>query len=390
MTYNENVLRSGVLLSQVRRMLTELRLRKEIGYIRLVSFISPRLWWRERRGFKELGRELARANIDFRVSWMLAAQSWNWLAIPMIVLFCFPILLAHLINGSFNIIHCRSYGAGLLGFLTSRFTGTRYVFDPRDPYPDELVINGSWTENGITYRLWKKIESVLIRKSDCVIGVTPDYRDVFRKQGARRSYFVPNRGDVARFTPDSNIAPTGKPVFLFTGDMSGGWYPPRQVAIHFLKIKSAIPDLRLKLVTVSDPEMVRAELRSAGLDDNDWTIESARPEEMPGKIAGATFGLILALKPTGNWPVKYAEYLAAGVPVVVEHEVGQHITRPVDRWGMGIVLNDDDERIQRQAIEIIDQSAVHSQRCLSYARLKLDISHTAQQFARIYRQLSAN
>ena len=104
-------------------------------------------------------------------------------------------------------------------------------------------------------------------------------------------------------------------------------------------------------------------------------------------MAGSGIGLAMAFRPAGNWPMKYGEYLACGVPVAVERGIGEHITRPVQRWKLGVVLDENDPDSYSAALEVLKNRPEYSERCIRYARLKLKISHTSIQYVRLYREL---
>ncbi|MDP8228472.1 MAG: glycosyltransferase [Candidatus Electryoneaceae bacterium] len=384
-TYNENILESGILHGQVRRMLEYMAKRRDVEYIRLVSFISPRLWWRRRNGYEQLARQMADAGIDFRVQWMLAAQKWLWFAIPIIVGFCLPMVVLHLLKGRFDVVHTRGYGAGLLGSIATRDTGEKFIFDTRGEFPEEMALNGLWHESGLTYRLWKILERWMVHSADVVVGVTPVFRDRYLAQGAEHALFVPNRGDVIRFSKARKSPPADRPILLFTGEMDSVWNSPQRVGRCYHAFKQFIPNLRLKIITHKDTSFVRREFATCEVNEEDYTVESSPPEEMPEKIAGSTFGLVLAIRSTGNWPVKFVEYLASGIPVIVDRNVGKHITKPVENERLGMVINVDDLSNGHEVLALFQAQEQYADRCINYARMNLDLSQTAAQYAGLYK-----
>jgi glycosyltransferase involved in cell wall biosynthesis len=390
LTYGENVLESGILRSQVCGMLCEMAKKPEIEYIRLLSFISPKLWMKRRKGYLELRKELLSKRVDFRVRLMPAAQTWQWFAIPLFILFCLPVLLSHLIKDRFEIIHARSYAAGLLALIAAKLLKINCVFDPRGPFPEEMIIDKCWSRNGMTYRIWYFIEKKLIRKSNAVIGVTPPFRDIFTERGASLSLFVPSRVDINRYQISVTESKTFKNTLVFAGESNAAWYEPERFALHYIQLMKHIPDLKLQLFSRMDPIAVRNILQRYSVSDSDWSIEACSPEQIPQKLHGSGLGLITGISIENgwtSWPVKYAEYLAAGVPVAVEKEIGPHITEAVKRWKLGIVLDKDNPESYQMAAEVYQNHAEYGERCINYAKLKLPISHSAAQYTRLYKTL---
>lgn len=403
-TYNENVLDSGILRSQVRDMLVGMRKLPGVEYVRLLSFISPRLWLRRRRGYRRLVGELKERGIDFRFRLMPAAQAWRWGGIPLFIAFNLPVLLSHLIRGRINIIHARSYAAGLLALCGSKLTCIRFVFDPRGMFPEEMVLNNVWREGGQTFRIWKALEKKIIRDCQAVVALTPRLKRYYLERGAVKAIFAPSRLNVEPFNAAARKVADYQKNMLFIGEMDAVWNSPQRVAMHYKRLRMIIPELKLKLITRKDHRIIEQILDKEGLERGCWTLEASQPEEMPDRMAGSGIGLAMAFQPvgrtflsayssadgqnpSGNWPMKYAEYLAAGVPVAVEREIGEHITRAVERWKLGVVLDENDPNSYSGVVEVIRNRSEYTGRCTRYARMKLSISHTATQYARLYRQL---
>ena len=54
-----------------------------------------------------------------------------------------------------QVVHCRSYIAGLMGLAVKRATGAKYIFDMRGFWPDERVDGGIWSKTSLQYRVFK-------------------------------------------------------------------------------------------------------------------------------------------------------------------------------------------------------------------------------------------
>jgi len=394
-TYNENVLRSGLLYTQVIRVLELMRTSGRIGSVVLLSIMSPQLLWRERRSFSELKLRLSQSGIRLIRFPMLIPQCWSWVTFPGLLLWTLPIVLVGLLYRR-NIIHPRGYAAGLLGMLAAGVLGITFLFDPRGPYPEEMVMNRVWRKEGPTFRLWKWIEGRLIRDADAVVGVTPEYRDEFHTRGARRARFVPNRADCERFSTDKkssvqsgsynrNVGPC---ELLFIGELDSVWNNPTLIAQHFEAVVKRHPSARLRLITRARVDNVLSELEKRGINTNAVIHRSGTPEEMPELMKGASFGLFFrAVEVRSLWPVKFAEYLAAGIPLLVDDGMVGLPVALVTKHRLGFVARPDVPDDYAAMDEILNNWDVWSERCAQFARRKLDIRSTVRQFIRIYRQV---
>ena len=386
MIYNENLIHSGILRSQVIKLLERLSGRPEIEKICLLSFVNPNSLLKSRHNWKALEADLRLKGIKLKLSPMFFPIRWNYFTILLATLHCLPILFITSITGRYNVIHTRSYVAGFLGFLLKRITSKIHIFDPRGPMPEEMAQSGIWPKGSITFKFWKKTETIIIEQCSAVIAVTLGYKKQFIERDAKKSVFIPNRGDVGFFAKKSNsVSLSSTPRFLFIGS---AWNSLELIASRYLMLKGKIPNLQLQIITHADLNSVKQGLIKAGVNDIDWNLDSSTPEDIPVRIAGSSFGyLITSLQQSeGVWPVKMAEYLACGIPLVVEEAVGSHLTRLVRKHRLGIVISDNDDSFLQEAVEIVDNMPEYRYRCQTYAERHLDISRSADQYLRLYKQ----
>lgn len=390
-TYNENVLDSGILYTQVRGMLTELARRWPSGRVTLLSFISPRLWWRRRRAFRALKSELARLGIELRVRLMFAAQAWGWLALPLMALLTLPVLGWEERRVRPALIHARGYGAGWLSLAASKLLPRPLVFDPRGDYPSEMVYNCRWRPQGLSFRLWKSLEKRIISGADAVIAVTPAFRRIYREAGARCVVFIPNRAGEHCFShhPPSP-SPSSPPVLAFTGQMDSKWYVPGRVASCLKRFQDTLPELRFRILTHFDHAAVRKALAAAGVDLSRVELAATAPARVPAALDGTSAALLLGIKadvPWKGWPVKFSEFCALGLPIVAGDSVGDTLADLITRRGLGVLFAEDDPATYGVLRDLLQNRNRYLRRCRDYARRRLHISRSAAQLARLYRRL---
>jgi len=206
--------------------------------------------------------------------------------------------------------------------------------------------------------------------------------------GAAKAVFIPNRGEVRFFSERSRqVSLTDTPTLVFCGGMESAWYHPQRVGSHFLAAKSVIPNLRLYIISHFDRQKIWTAFQSLGIGESDWFAASFPPSEVPEQMARGDLGLILGFNPEVSWPVKFAEYLACGVPLVVDKRIGKYVTGQVEKWGLGVVVDEEDRDSFQQIKEELANRADYSRRCRDYALKRLDIARTSFQTARMYRQI---
>ena len=113
---------------------------------------------------------------------------------------------------------------GLVTLLAARLTRSRFVYYPGDVWTDGMIAMGA---SGVLVRVMRAIESLVVRRADLVIAVSPEIIGRFEVLGAvpHRIAEVGNGIDVDVFGADVEPAPAERPYFVYTGTMSE-WQRP--------------------------------------------------------------------------------------------------------------------------------------------------------------------
>ncbi|MBN1514514.1 MAG: glycosyltransferase [Phycisphaerae bacterium] len=112
-------------------------------------------------------------------------------------------------------------------------------------------------------------------------------------------------------------------VVCYCGAMSH-WQRPDALADAFAAIRAEMPDARF-LVLTREAKPLRAELARAGVRDGDVTICSAPHRKVASFMMAGEVGLLLREDILSNHvasPVKFAEYLRCGLPVILTPYIG--------------------------------------------------------------------
>jgi len=241
-----------------------------------------------------------------------------------------------------EIVHCRSYIAGLMGLAVKRATGARFVFDMRGFWPDERVDGGIWSRRSLNYRVFKRAERRLFLGADHVVSLT---------QAGVREF---ERFDyLQEMVPASSVIPTCTNLDLFrvvdvpsacftlgyVGSV-GSWYlfdtVAKAVALAFEKRS----DARFLVVTQGNQDAVRTALRNAGVDLQRVEIRAAAFSDVPGQIARMDAGLFFirpAWSKRASCPTRMGEFLACGKPCLTNGGVGD-VEEDLHETGTGIAL----------------------------------------------------
>ena len=212
-----------------------------------------------------------------------------------------------------DIIHVRSYVPALMALRSRQIQRAKLLFDIRGFWADERVEGGIW-RRGALFKTAKRYERKFFAQADAVVTLTEASVPWIRKQiGARATpvVVIPTCVDLERFSlPQASSA---EPVALWNGSI-GTWY-------RFDLAYEAAEALGLELRVITRDV---AAARSA-LDGRAAEVISARPDEMPNRLAVPHVGLCLvqpSFSKLASAPTRVAEHLAMGAPVLVTDGVG--------------------------------------------------------------------
>lgn len=163
-------------------------------------------------------------------------------------------------------------------------------------------------------------------------------------------------------------------VVLFSGSMAT-WQMPKESLILFEKMLALRPNAHFLGLT-TQPVKLAEFVRDSGIPQSRTTILSISHTDMPRYLAVADCGLLVRERCLVNEvasPVKFAEYLSAGVPVVLSEGIGDY-SDLVRREGIGAVLGALPSQCGTAAVQSVlaEIGAVKRTRCQEVAERDLD------------------
>jgi glycosyltransferase involved in cell wall biosynthesis len=229
------------------------------------------------------------------------------------------------------VLHARGHMAGLMAWIARRWTGASFVLDIRGFLAEEYADAGILRPNGLLYRSIKGLERRLVAAADALVVLTRRARSTLETWYPRETRGKPIavipccvdlrlRADVGA-GPDP--APTAPLALAYAGKL-GGWYLTEEMIKFVTVARETVPGLRWQVWTQSPPRLLEHHLARYGLAQA-VSVGQVDPEELPERLREAHAGLVFLGKPRaafGVSPTKVAEYLYAGLPVVVNAGIG--------------------------------------------------------------------
>jgi glycosyltransferase involved in cell wall biosynthesis len=297
-----------------------------------------------------------------------------------------------------EIVHARSYVAGVMAMVLKSWTGIRFLFDMRGFWVDERVDGGLWSRAGLLFHVGKWFERRLLLSADHIISLTQvavvemqsfDYL----RQHSPVFTVIPTCADLRRFTPPLQRASEQPFVLGYVGS-AGTWYLFDEVVscfVHLLKIR---PDARFLIVNRGEHAYIRNVLSSHGVDLKHVELVSATHQEVPclmGRMDAGVFLIKPAYSKTASSPTKLGELLGCGVPCLCNAGVGD-MAQVVEGEKVGVTLQSlEKNAIEKAVSEIVQmaQDPATRARCVDAARRHFSLDEGVARYARVYKQLSA-
>ena len=311
-----------------------------------------------------------------------------------------PITWLHLARLSLAAWACARPGTVLMGRnpvslfclgLAALRRRTRLILDYRGILSEEFALQGKIVRRGRMHRFLRGLEGWALRRADGVLCVSARLRRRtrgWRREAAGKLVVIPCCYDphltqtddaaVERVREELGLDPTRDFVLVYAGSLSA-WNRPEAVLAAYRGFRAIQERTRLLLLTGNLSEAQAMFGREAGV-----MIRSVPHSEIQHYLALADLGLLLRDRSPVNRvasPVKFAEYLACGVPVLVSPGVGD-CPEIVRRERVGYVFGEA-LPLDRVAAEIRANRATIRVRCREVAARHFD----GDRYLAVYREL---
>jgi len=254
-----------------------------------------------------------------------------------------------------DLVHARGYVPAAIAWGLRRRLGIPYLFDVRGLQAEESVDAGHWSPRGVKFWLTKRIEQRLLRDADGLVTLTEAIRPTvlalpgLAGRGSLPPWeVIPCCADLdhfrfrheARAGLRAGLGLEERTILVYAGSV-GTWYLVDEMAAFYAAARRTMPGLFFLWLVNGSPRLVRAVLARHGIAEGpDALIRQARFEEMPDYLSVADAGIAFirpCLSKRSSSPTKFAEYLACGLPLVINAGIGD-ADRLVEQHGAGVLV----------------------------------------------------
>jgi glycosyltransferase involved in cell wall biosynthesis len=290
-----------------------------------------------------------------------------------------------------NVIHARGAFSALIGIVPRLFLKRKMIFDMRGLMAEEYVDAGLWSRQSFIYRIMNKLEKYLIKKSDHVIVLTDKIKDIFlRAYKIKNMTIIPTCVNLEKFDLSSAKKQTDQFTLIYTGAI-GTWYMLDEMIDFYKVLSESMTNARFIILSQSDKNIIERhvpkELRGSVV------IKSADPEGVGNYLNTADMGIFF-IKPCfskiASCPTKFAEYLACGLPVIINSKIGDTDDIVRDNRA-GIVIESFNIKEYAKAMadikKLLEEGDILKRRCRDTAKRYFSLEEGVSKYCKIYDML---
>ena len=287
------------------------------------------------RACEELKRELSTLGIE-----------WHWLryhrrpTLPATVYDVFAGIryASRLVRrNKIELVHARSHIPATIALALKRKFGIKMIFDVRGLMAEEYVDAKHWPEGGLRYRITKAAERRIFAATDAVVTLTERIWPIIKEWDGLRGRdvhhaVVPCCVDLSKFKFDEHERARlraglnlGERLTLVYSGSLDGWYLTEEMADFFASVVRKRNDAHLLWLTMGSRERVRQLMSARGISEENFSIHSVAPREIPSYLAAGDVGISFikrCFSKLASSPTKNGEYLACGLPIVINSGIG--------------------------------------------------------------------
>ena len=284
---------------------------------------------------EELRMQLAESNIE-----------WHWLRYhqkPSLPATAYDVFAGVLYGtklakrNRIEMVHARSQIPAAIALALKKRLGLKMIFDVRGLMAEEYVDAEHWSKGSVAYRLAKAMERRAFAASDGVVTLTEKIWPVIKDWVGLRERTViheviPCCADLElfRFRAEDRVRRRSELglgthfTIAYSGSI-GSWYLSDKMADFFLQLLKQRSDAHFLWLTLGDAAMIRKLMNERGISDSQYTVQSTASADVSSYLSASDVGIAFykpGFSKLATSPVKVTEYLACGLPLIINAGIG--------------------------------------------------------------------
>lgn len=305
-----------------------------------------------------------------------------------------------------EMVHARSHIPATIALALKKRFGLKLIFDVRGLMAEEYVDAEHWRRGSIPYRITKTIERRALAAADGIVTLTEKIWPLIKNSEGLNNHHViheviPCCADLQLFKFSCEerakrrveLGLEDRFTIVYSGSIDG-WYLTEKMSDFFVHVLRTQPAAHLLWLTPSRHGRLRSVMSERGIQADSYTIKSAASLEVSSYLTAADAGLSF-IKPCfsklASSPTKNAEYLACGLPLIINAGIGDSDAL-VTHEAVGALVSEFTDTEYSRAIGIIENLAsnpeVTRKRAREVAEKLFDVHGVgAQRYARLYQSV---
>lgn len=230
-----------------------------------------------------------------------------------------------------NIVHCRGHLPAIIGLVLKKIYNIKFIFDFRGFWIDERVDNGSINKNlflgKVLFNILKKIEKILLNKSDAFIFLTAFAANEVKKEIKKKIFFqiIPCATDYNIFKKKklkNNYLPRKNKYLCYLGSLGGVYLLEEMLNFYYYLNKF---DNRYKFLFITNNIKIIKEnniYRNDKFLRRNLIIKNLSRKQIPKYLQSCQYAISF-IRPTwarkSSFPTKISEYLSMNLPIIYNY-----------------------------------------------------------------------
>ncbi len=300
-------------------------------------------------------------------------------------------------KNNIKMIHARGLVPAAIAFIPAKLFRRKIFFDTRGLLADKYVGGGLIKTNSALYKIMKYAESFLLKHVDYFTVETLSHAKIIEGEDlnfTKKMGIIPCCVDTKKFDYSLyrlNDQFNGKINLVYLGKF-GTWYLIDEMLDFFKALSRESAGAKFTFITQDDASTIYSRLNEKGISKDKILIKKIAREDVPAELSQGSVGIffINPYERHNSFPIKYGEYLASGLPVVINSGIGDTdlITR---KEKIGIVIDEFSpetyKKTAQQLIELLKEGGNLRARCKQAAIKYLSLESGIEKYTKIYQKL---
>lgn len=361
--------------------------------------------YEKRDRFKNFGNVIREHLEEDRITWkpFRYHKKFSVIATLYDLFIGFFFLLFFIPKNKVKLIHCRSYISSILGLLFKRIYGTKFIFDMRGFWADERIEGGIF-KSKLLYKFFKWLEKLFLLNADATISLTRNAVDEMRnwkymkENDLEKIHHITTCCNIDLYAPvlkrrlEKNID-FSKLTFVYVGSI-GPWHSFEKIKSFVKTVYFHFPMSKFKMIINWGMEEFIDHIKEEKYDESRFIIDSLPHNQIPSALLDTDIGFFFippVYAKKSSSPTKLGELLAAGIPVITGHSIGD-VDYLVENNKIGYIVKNFTEEEYLMGVNYIIQLLKQDKeklasRCLDVANDYFSLNKGVEKYSLIYESI---